>query len=179
MDLNESEMLALCKRVMKLEPGRRDCTVERGDGIDIDRWIMMRVGSWYAALLQDGPLAWLLPEDVKDDVAVTNCGNGAVMAVPPACHVRPVEWQLEGWHHSVTGFAIPSDAIALLQRNPWTRGGACQPQAVDHGNWLTLYSIAPDATPRLAMARSITYHPGRYTFHPAALPSLEKALALD
>ena len=177
LNLNESEMLALCKRVMNLEPCRRDCVVEREDGIDIDEWIMMRASSWYARLLMDGPLAWLPTQDIKDTVAVTNCGNGVVMAVYPSVFVRPVEWQLEGWHHSVSHFALPDDTIDMLQHNPWTRGGACNPVAVDHGNWMLLYSIDPQATPVLKMARCVTY-PGtdRFVFHHAAIPTLEEAL---
>ncbi|MCQ2288870.1 MAG: hypothetical protein MJZ74_07200 [Muribaculaceae bacterium] len=176
-DLSENEMLALCKRVMKLEPVRRECAVEREDGIDMDAWIMMRARSWYARLLQEGPLEWLPVEDLKDEVTVTNCSNGVVKAMLPPCCIRPVEWRLEGWHHSVSTFAAAGDRVDLLQRNPWTRGGACQPVAVDHGNCLMLYSVARDATPAVVMARCVTCRPARFAFHQAALPSLEAALA--
>ena len=113
----------------------------------------------------------------KDEVNATNCGNGVVMAIYPSRFVRPVEWQLRGWHHSVTSFALPDDETDLLQHNPWTRGGCCAPVAVDHGNWAMLYSIAPDAVPEVTMARCVVY-PGNDTFifHAAAVPTLEKAL---
>lgn len=177
LNLNESEMLALCKRVMKLEPVRRDCTVERDDGIDIDAWIMMRARSWYAQLLMEGPLEWLPVEDVRDEIALTAGADGAVKAViAPRC-VRPVEWQLEGWHTSVSDFAAPGSNADKLQHNPWTRAGSVRPVAVDHGGWLMLYSVGGDAVPTLAMARCVvTPAGGRFVFHQAALPSLEPHL---
>lgn len=172
-------MLALCKRVMKLEPVRRDCTVERDDGIDIDAWIMTRARSWYARLLMDAPQEWLPVEDVKDEVAVAACGDAVKAFVPARC-LRPVEWKLEGWRCSVTRFASPDDAMAVLQRNPWTRGGTHSPVAVDHGGWLMLYSAAPGATPHLEMARCVvTPADGRFVFHQAAIPSLKEDLSRD
>lgn len=179
-DLTEEEMLALCKRVMHLEPARRDCAIEREDGVDVDQWIKMRARSWYARLLMEAPLEWLPVEDLKDEIPVTDCGNGVVMAITAGRCIRPVEWQLEGWHHSVSQFALPGDSVAMLQRNPWTRGGACQPVTVDHGNWLMLYSLPRDTSPVLAMARCVAVPEGnRYVFHAAALTSLEQALSLD
>lgn len=177
LNLSESEMLALCKRVMKLEPARRDCSVERDDGIDIDAWIMVRARSWYARLLAEAPAEWLPVEDVKDEIMLAGCGDGVVKATVAARCVRPVEWRLQGWHNSVTAFASPDDAVAVLQRNPWTRGGTHSPVAVDHGGWLMLYSVAPGATPSLEMARCVVIPAGgHFVFHQAAIPSLEEAL---
>ena len=173
-------MLALCKRVMKLEPTRRNCTVERTDGIDINAWIMMRARSWYARLLMEAPTGWLPVEDLKDEIAVTNCGDGAAMAITAGRYIRPVEWQLAGWHQSVTTFALPGDAVALMQRNPWTRAGACDPVIVDHGNWLTLYGTEPDVEPTIALARCVALPAdGNFVFHQAAIQSLTDALLKD
>lgn len=176
-NLNESEMLALCKRVMKLEPAPEGCVLTRDDGIDIDAWTMMRARSWYACLLLEAPTEWLPVEDVKEQVALSRTASGAVKAFPPSCCVRAVEWQLEGWSCGVTQFALPSDGVALLQGNPWTQAGACQPVVVDHGNWLMLYSL-PSATPVvLAQARCVVApQSGNFIFHRAALPSLAAAL---
>ena len=177
LNLSESEMLALCKRVMNLEPARRDCVVERDDGIDLDAWILTRARAWYARLLQEGPLEWVPVEDVKMQVTATADSHGVVKAVYPDGCMRPVEWQLDGWHRSVTHFARPDDETDLLQRNPWTRGGVCRPVAVDHGSWLMLYSLPAGTTPVVTMARCVTYTSGRYAFSEAAIPSLTEALA--
>lgn len=170
-------MLDLCKQVMNLQPTRRDCIVEREDGIDIDAWIMERARSWYARLLMDAPVTWLPVEDIKNDVVAINCGDGVVKAVYPQQFVRPVEWKLEGWHHPVSQFALPGDEVDNLQHNPWTRGGLCQPVAVDHGGWMMLYSIGAQAVPVIEMARCVVLPAGNmFVFHRAALSSLTEAL---
>ena len=177
LDLTEDEMLALCKRVMNLEPGRRDCVVERDDGIDIDEWLRVRARTWYAQLLEDAPLAWLPVEDVKALVTATLMPDGAVKAIVPAQCVRPVEWQLDGWKCGVTAFARPDDATGRLQRNPWTRAGVHCPVAVDHGAWLMLYGNGGTAQPVVTMARCVVRPTdGRYRFHTAAIASLPAAL---
>ncbi|MBQ0114578.1 MAG: hypothetical protein KBT10_01705 [Bacteroidales bacterium] len=177
LNLSESEMLALCKRLLNLEPARRDCTVERDDGIDIDEWLTVRARAWYAALLSSGPVAWLPVEDLKNDVTATNT-DGVVTAVYPTRCARPIEWKLGGWQCSVTRFVHPDDDIARLQHNPWTRGRCCHPVAVDHGNRLLLYSIDPDATPVVDMARCVaTPVNGHFVFGHAAIPDLQKFLA--
>lgn len=176
-NLSESEMLALCKQVMKLEPARRDCTVEREDGIDIDAWIMTRARAWYANLLLEAPVSRLPVEDIKNKMVAVNCCEGVVEVIYPSQLVRPVEWKLEGWSHSVSQFAQPGDSIDMQQHNLWTRGGKFNPVAVDHGDRMMLYSIDPQSTPAIELARCVVVpSDGHFVFHRAALPSLESSL---
>lgn len=177
LNLSENEMLALCKRVMNLEPATHGCTIVREDGIDMDAWLLTRARAWYASLLESAPIEWLPVEDVKDIVTATNCGNGVVTAFLPQHCIRPVEWQLKGWHHSVTTFAHPQDEIGRLQDNPWTRGGLHLPVAVNHGNRLLLYSIDATSTPVVTMARCVVCPvDNHFIFHQSAISSLEQHL---
>lgn len=173
MDLTEQEMLALYKTMTHLTTVRRDCTVERDDGIDLDEWLTQRLRQWYAHLLLTVPTEWLPVEDVKADVTVTADARGVVTAtVAPQC-VRPVEWRLAGWHSSVTTFLSPQDPMVRLQLNPWTRGSACRPAATDHGDHLLLYSVEPGSAVTLELARCVVRPAaGRYRFHAAALSTL-------
>ena len=172
-DLSEQEMLALYKTMTHLTEVRRDCVVERDDGIDLDAWLTLLLQQWYAELLTTAPVEWLPVEDVSADVTVTTDGHGVVTAtVPPQC-VRPVEWRLEGWHTSVTSFMSPQDPLVKLQLNPWTRGNACRPAAIDHGDHLVLYSVPPESVPVVTLARCVVRPAdGHYRFHQAALSTL-------
>lgn len=173
MDLNEQEMLALYKTMTHLTTVRRDCSVERDDGIDLDQWLTLKLKQWYAQLLLTAPIQWLPVEDVKADVSLTVDQRGVVTATVPTRCVRPVEWRLAGWHSSVTTFLGPQDPLVRLQLNPWTRGSACRPAATDHGDHLVLYSVEPGSTVALELARCVVRPAdGRYCFHAAALDSL-------
>ena len=173
LTLSRAQMLALWKQVLRLDTPRRDCVVERDDGIDLDAWLMTIIDTWYARLLATAPVEWVPVEDVAAEVTLTLEPDGVVAAVPPVQAVRPVEWKLRGWKHSVTAFAAPDSLEAAVQRNPFTRGAVCNPAAVDHGNRLLLFS-APDAnTPRLDVARCVVRPAdGSFTLHQAALETI-------
>ena len=173
MNLSEQEMLALYKTMTHLTTVRRDCIVERDDGIDLDAWLTLRLQQWYAQLLLTAPVEWLPVEDVKNDVQLTMDASGVVTATIPSRCVRPVEWRLDRWHCSVTTFLRPDDPQARLQLNPWTRGGACRPKAIDHGDRLLLYSGKSDSVPQLTVARCVVRPAdGHFCFHATALSTL-------
>ena len=175
LNLSEQEMLALWRRVMHLDITRRECSVERDDGIDVDGLLLIHLRQWYAHLLQSAPLEWLPVDDVKTQVVLEASPEGVVTAVLPAQAVRPVEWQLAGWDHSVTEFEDHTSGIARRQRNRWTRGGPSSPVAVKAWNKLWLYSLPPGVSPVLLTARCVVKpDDGRYIFHQAALNTLER-----
>ena len=171
LDLSQAEMLDLWKCLHHLQPSRRDCTVERDDGIDLDTLLLNHIDRWYAELLLTAPIHLLPVEDVATDVTLTGDDEGVVTAIlPPQC-VRPVEWQLQEWKNSVTHFAQPDEEEARRQRNVWTRGGCETPVIVDHGNRLLLYSLPGGSQPALVMARCVVRPvDGRYRFHSSLLP---------
>lgn len=174
MHLTENEMLNLWKTVMHLQPVRRECTIERTDGIDVDELLLVHIRQWYAALLQSAPLHMVPVADVKrhlTDVAVA-AGGVVAVGVPPQC-VRPVEWKLSGWQKSVTLFLEPSALEAAYVHSEWTRPGVCDPAAVDYGDHILLFSLPDGAQPQFDVARCVVRPTdGTYTFHSAALSTI-------
>lgn len=173
LHLSASEMLALWKKELRLEPVVRDCTVERDDGIDIDALLELHIRQWYAHLLNTAPVEWLPVEDVKADVALTTDAHGMVSAtVPPQC-VRPVEWQLTAWQRPVTQFLAPDSHEAQVALDPYTGAGPNRPAAIDYGNRLLLLAIATSTQPALATARCVVRPAdGTFAFHQAALATI-------
>ena len=175
LNLSEDEMVALWRRVMHLDPVRRECTVERDDGIDVDGLLRIHLRQWYAALLRTAQLAWLPIEDLRTQVTVTASADGVVTATLPARCVRPVEWQLAGWSHSVTEFAAPDSSVARRQLSPWTRSGTERPAAVLHDQRVLLYSLPAGVTPVLTLARCVAAPAaGHYALRHDALCTLPR-----
>lgn len=173
INLSESEMLKTWKRIMHIDTVRRECTIERDDGIDIDDLLINRLRQWYAHLLLTAPIELLPIEDLRAEVAVTADEQGVVTATLPERCVRPVEWQLAGWSHAVTHFAEPGSAIDVAQRSRWTRFGSQRPVAVKHDNHLLLYSIMPGITPTITQARCVAMPTdNRYLLHRDAMATL-------
>lgn len=169
-NLTESEMLDLWKQVMHLDTPRRDCTVEWDDGINMDALIMTHIKQWYAQLLATAPPQLLPIEDVKNQISLSTC-NGMIVATVPETCVRPVEWLLAGWQHSITEFLAPSSHEATLQLNPWTRGGECNPAIIDYGNKLVM--TIGSSTPKLELARCVVRpSDGTYRFHSQLLSTI-------
>lgn len=171
-NLNENEMLALWKQVMRLDTPRRDCTVEWDDGIDLDALLLTKIKQWYAHLLNTAP-AHLLPiEDVAAQVSLTT-SRGVVIATPPHHCVRPVEWKLAEWQRSVTEFLDPCSHEAMLQLNEWTRGGACNPAIIDYGFQLLMMTTS-GSSPQLELARCVVRPAdGTYQFHSSLLDTIK------
>lgn len=64
INLSEDEMLDLWKTRIGLMQARRDCTIEREDGIDLDGELLVEIQQWYATLLATAPVEWLPTEDL-------------------------------------------------------------------------------------------------------------------
>lgn len=173
LHLSEPQMLDLWKTVLRLQPVRRDCAIERDDGVDLDALLLIGIKQWYAHLLATAPVEWLPIEDVKAQVTLTADDEGIVTAsVPPSC-VRPIEWRLHGWRRSVTRFLVPGDAETEVQYSPWTRGNCNQPAGIDCGSRLVLFGAMAGTPPTLAMARCVVRPAdGTYSLHQAALSTI-------
>lgn len=166
-------MLDLWKTMMQLQPAHYGCTIERTDGIDIDKLLLIHIRKWYASLLLSAPDGIVPVEDVKDRLSVMVADNGVVTAmVPPEC-VRPVEWKLKAWQKSVTLFLQPNVPEAAYLHNEWTRPGVCDPAAVDYGNRILLFTLPDGELPIFDMARCVVRPTnGKYIFHASVLESL-------
>ena len=172
-DLTGEEMLAMVKRQNLLAPQRRDCVLERDDGIGLDDYLMERIDRWYAGQLLTADTALLPLEDVRNDVTLTISEDGVVTAALPTRAVRPVEWRLVGWQRLVTQFLRPDDAAAALQHNPFTRGRSASPAAIDYGDSLALYSATAAGNILLRALCVVRPAYGHYVFHRSLLPLLE------
>ena len=173
MHLTPSEMLALWKKELRLEPVVRDCALERSDGIDIDALLTLHIQQWYAHLLNTAPVEWLPVEDVKAHVTLTTGDNGIVSAsVPPQC-VRPVQWQLTVWQRPATQFLTPDSHEAQVALDPYTQAGVNRPAAIDYGNHLILISVPTGTQPSLKTARCVVRPTdGTFAFHPDSLSTI-------
>lgn len=174
-ELTEQQMLQLWKEEHHLEQTRHDCVVERTDGIDLDAWLTMQVREWYGHLLETAAVEWLPVEDVTNGVRMSVDSEGVVTASVPVECVRPVEWQLDGWSHSVTHFVESGSVEAEVQQSVWTRGSKEHPAVVDCGSSLILYSLAAGERAVLRKARCVVRPAdGTYKFHYAALRTIRE-----
>lgn len=179
LDLSENEMLNMWKTLLHLDTARHDCTLEREDGIDLDSLLTMHLRQWYAELLATATAELLPTDDVAAEVTLTADVNGAVTAMVPAQCVRPVEWQLRNWQHSVTQFLQPDSPEAKPQHNQWTCGKSHNPAAIDYGNRLLLLSCEPGEKPELVMARCVVRPAdGHYRLHQRLIAQLPDLPAL-
>ncbi len=171
-ELTGEEMLDMVKRQNLLSPQRRDCVLERDDGIDLDDYLQERIDRWYAEQLLTAESALLPVEDVRENVSLTVASDGVVTATLPPRAVRPVEFRLAGWGRAVTRFLSPDDPACALQHNPFTRGRSESPAAIDYGDCLALYS-ATSGGGTLTCARCVVRpSSGHYIFHRSLLPLL-------
>ena len=172
-DLTPSQMVALAKEILLLQPAMSDCTITRTDGIDLDALLTTHLDHWYAQLLLTAPVEWLPVEDVAAQVDLVIGDDDVVVATPPTHCVRPVEWRLEGWRRSVTTFMKPDDPAAQRHLNPWTRAGVHTPAAIDMGDRLLLFCAPHGEETTLVTARCVVRPvDGNYRFHRAALDTL-------
>lgn len=179
MTLTADEMLELWKTRLRLLPARRDCSIERDDGVDIDSVLMLDIREWYARLLAGGEVGWLPVEDLCGEVMCSVDDEGVVAAMLPATCVRPVEWRLKGWKCGVTQFYLPGSYTAMCQRNIYMRGDCDAPVAVLHDDHLELYSIDPGAVAVVERARCVVRPAdGTYRFGEAALSTIQDYLRL-
>ncbi len=133
--MTEEQMLALWKSVLHLEDVRRDCSVERDDGIDVDSLLLTRIRQWYHHLLATAPLSWVPIDEVKAEATATADAAGVVTMQLPLRAVRPIEVRLGGWECAVADFHEPASRVSKLQQSSLTRGGCASPVAVPH-QWL-------------------------------------------
>ncbi|MEF9923599.1 MAG: hypothetical protein RR383_09335 [Muribaculaceae bacterium] len=140
--LTEAEMLELWKLKLKLYPVRKDCIIERNDGIDIGEYLLLQIREWYSKLLSDAPSQWLPCVDIATKLVITNENNGMKSVALPIDCVRPVEWKMSAWKRSVTEFISPSSPTAILQSNEYSRSRDENPIAILNGNEILLWASA-------------------------------------
>ena len=172
---SREEMIALWRKVMNIDVARRECSVERADGIDVDALLQQHIDVWYGNLLQTAPLKWVPVSDVAQLVNVSADAEGVVTLVLPEHCVRLMEVQMQGWRQSVCEFASPDSEVAHMQASQWLRGGNCNPVAVAYDNRVVLYSITHAQEPVVALARGVIRpHDGSYVFSEQAISTIPR-----
>lgn len=134
------EMLEEWKTRKMLLPGRRDCTVERDDGIDLEAILVREIEAAYDRLLREAPTEWLPVNDIAENCPIEIADDlTAVMHLPANCY-RVVEVKLPSWKHAVSRMENPDSETALRQQNEWLRGGINAPVCVAGNRRLYLFS---------------------------------------
>ena len=178
MELTEEEMLEMWKLRVGLMPARRDCTVEREDGLDLDGKLLVDIKQWYAQLLATGPVEWLPVEDVSGDVTAESDSTGVITAVMPDRCVRPVSWHVAGWAVDVTRFEEPDSVVARQQSLEWLRGGGARPVAVLREDAVLLYTTDSPEDFTIDKALCVVRpDDGSYQFSQEALATIPNGIA--
>ena len=144
----EEEMLNEWKIRNHYMPMRRDCVVERSDGVDLDALLLRQIETAYARLLREAPVDCLPVEDVADECATTVNDDLSVVIMLPERAARFVEVRLKGWSRAVTRMTPADSALASLQENRFLHGGPACPVCVEGVRSVTAYT-APTADVRL------------------------------
>lgn len=173
MVLSGAEMTTLWRQILGYDTPRRDCSIERDDGIDVDSLILTHINQWYEHLLFTAPIHWLPVSDVSNLTQASADAEGVVTLILPEHSVRPVEVMLQGWTQPVCEFLQPTDDKAKMQSSIWLRGGMECPVAIAYDHRLILYSTTPGATPVVQTARTVVRPPAdSYVFGTEALSTI-------
>lgn len=166
------EMLREWKLRKGFVDGRRDCSVERDDGIDLDALLKRQIDAWYERLLAEAPTEWLPVSDIAADCQTEASERGVTVYLPEDC-VRVVEVKMPDWHRSVCHIERDGSEIARRQASEWLRAGRERPVAIAGHRCLYLFpssggdAVLPDKL--LAVCRPPQ---GNYRFSEAALHSI-------
>lgn len=173
--LSKAEMLTLWKQRRHLAPLRADCIIARSDGVDVDSMCIADMRAWYLDLLRYGPRELLAPEDIARRSSCVVAPDGVAEIPLEADVVRVLSVRLSGWTAEATVETDPHAAAARLQRNPFSRGGACWPVAVSVAGSGVLRVYGPvvrAGTPVDLLEAVIDPGPERYILDEAALGCL-------
>ena len=174
----KSRLIAYARRISGFDCLRADCGAERADGVDVDALLGDALRRWYLALLDNGPVGYLAPEELTV-VAANEIGvaGGTSMTLPENC--RRVLWlRLPGWHHGTVPLAASeADRVVLRQLNPYTASTPSAPVAVlaPSGRSVTAWPAAAEyGTPKV-MAAADTGEDS-FVFDDSALATLPEFL---
>ena len=172
--LTADEMLAEWKLRHGFTIGRRECAVERDDGIDLDAGLRCDIDVWYESLLANAPAEWLPVYDIAGECRLeVNSDLSARLLLPASCR-RVLEVKLSEWLRAVRVFEAPDSPRARLQQYPWTRGGIECPVCVSAHRSLLLYSAASASATAERVLAICAPEDGSYVFSPIAWASLSE-----
>lgn len=142
LTFTESQMLDYWKCKLHLQPLRRDCSIERDDGINLDEFIKQSMREWYSNLLATAPYSLLPLRDLAGELHFTIHYNLCAEVELPDYVIQPVDWRLSSWRRGLTAFYKPDDSIAAVQANYYSRGRQMFPVAIRLTNKVMIYSAS-------------------------------------
>lgn len=171
--LSKPEMTARWLALTRLEPLRADCVVTRTYGVDLEAVAAAEARLWYLALLAHGPLRWLRVSDMADNATLEISDQGIVTIKLPEKCIRPVSVALHGWERPAM-VVLPDSPTAMLQANPFSRGGVARPVAVWRPDRVIETYSAPTATGARLKSLHGVADPGEdlYVFDEEALTTI-------
>lgn len=177
--LTKDEMLALWKQRHYLEPLRADCQVSRSDALDVDARCLQDMRAWYLNLLQHGPDDWLASEDVGQQCQIVVSPDGVAEIELPENVVRVLWVRMPLWRQECRVETDAQSVKALLQGNPFSRGGIDNPAAVclPGSRVLRIYSPMLRAGSAVDHIEAVVdTGPDCYRLHPAVIPHIGESL---
>jgi hypothetical protein len=172
MKISDQQMLAIWRRVHRLEPARSDCSIETFEGYDLDAAMQLDMRQWYLQLLDTAETRYLELSDVASQLSLTALADGVWQIALPADVRRLIAMQIDGCAQQtiVTNVADAQRQITL-NTNRYSRAGLCAPVAVAQGRTVTLFcKTATGEAPQLLRVQAVT-DPGDewYVFDESAL----------
>ncbi len=176
LKLSKKEMLEKWLLLTRMEPLRADCRVTRSYGIDLEALAAIEMRMWYVNLMCHGPLEWLPVTDIAASAKLSAGDDDTLTVTLPGECMRPVSVRLYGWERPAP-VSPPDSRHALMQTNPFARGGVCRPVAVLGRDGRTLRLHSSPGRPAGARLQSLmcVADPGddTYIFHEDALSSIK------
>lgn len=165
-------MLAQWKLRRGFEPLRADCVITRSDGVDLDALLRLEIRDWYLSLLNTAPIEMLATTNIASEIALAKKDDSTATVILPQNCRRIVEFQLSGWDRPARIIDDVDSYDALLQHNPFSRGGCAQPVVVKHHNMLYIYSL-PQGNVSITRAMAVMEPTdGTYEMDEAALATI-------
>ena len=136
LTLSKSEILAIFRREIGLDPRRTDCSITVREGLDVDDILLRHIRRWYLNLLDSAPPELLPTGDVasKSGLTLRPDSPWGSVALPQEAR-RPLRIKLKGWVNDAA-VTSPDKAAASVSRmaSPFGKPGNYEPLAVAEGH---------------------------------------------
>ena len=179
--LTHQQMLQTWRRCAGLEPSVTGCTIERFDGVDIDRRLSEMMRQWYLGLLDSGDPSMageatdagsLVTAVAEDDGCTARLRCDA--SVRRLCSVRLTDWQREA---SVVD-EVDAARRLELQANRFSRAGNAEPLVWRDSGGHIHASPASEGSAVVAARGYIDTGPDSYRVDERALATIPTEISL-
>lgn len=130
MNITRKEIISRTQCCMEELAPIWDGTLNRTDGVTIDRYIDAKIGETLRTIALTAPPHLLWTEKYPNSLEPEKRQDGSGRITLDTEILRPVSLLMEGWQRPVTQFITTNDPRYELQFNLFTRGGRAKPVAV-------------------------------------------------